>query len=224
MGKLIYGKHWSEREVELLQSLAAKYTCRAIGEKLNRTERAVRGKLKRIKRTKTEIKRTLGISPTEFSAYTGIHIRTIHHLIRVKKLPVLEFSKTTKFEKNNTASILIDESKIKDWLMKGYVYHRDMKPTSPYIKMLVTEVRRELDILWISKKDVIECLRKPHTTIENWQCRNGFPQLCCNLYQMSITMFNRNDVIEWVLKNPNKVSQHRVLELRYTGIGRGFEV
>lgn len=215
---------WDDKELKVLESLSGLYTCKIIGEKLNRSEYSVRRKLRDMGLSQTQLKSSRGIPPAQFSEMTGIHITTIHHLIRAKKLPVIEKKKETKFDKLHKMHILIDDSKLKDWMMQGYVYHRDMNPKDSYIKRMVLDVRRELDILWISKKDVVECLRRPVRTIENWQSRNGFPKLCCRLHQMSITMFLREEVIQWCLANPHVASDFRIRSLRYTGIGKGLEL
>ena len=212
---------WTPKEVQKLEDLAGVYNTTTIAKKLKRSPDSIRKKMQRLSLDTESSQNQKGMSPNEFSRIFGIPAVNVLYWVRVGILPSMKLPWFMKIGSKNPDWVLIDDTKIFDWLSKGYVYHRDIKPTDVYYSNMVRDVRKKLDIEWISGPDVVECLRVTPKTIQAWYYRHKFPRLVFYSTQMSISMYNRNAVLDWCIAHPKQVRPSKIQELRNYGIGKG---
>jgi hypothetical protein len=215
-------RNWTPEEIQKLEDYAGIYNGVVIAKRLKRTPNSVYSKMKRLKIYAEEKQKAKGMLAADFSDLFGMPTQNVHHLVRRGILPRMKLPSYMCIGDKKPNWVLIDETKIEQWLLKGYVYHRDIKPLDPYYQRMVYNVRKKLDLEWISCTDVVECLGVTPKTIQAWYYRHKFPRFVFYSTQMSISMYNRNAVIEWCKNHPKQVNPMKIQELRMYGIGRGL--
>lgn len=213
---------WTPEEIQKLEDYAGVYDVRTIAKRLKRSRDSVYSKMKRTQIYAEESQKSKGMMALEFSEIFGIKCQNVHHLIRCGILPRMKLPKYMLIGKSTPSKVLIDDAKLEEWLSKGYVYHRDLRTTDSFYLRMIRNVRKKLDIEWISGPDVVECLGITPKTIQAWYYRHKFPRLVFYSTQMGISMYNRNDVIEWGKTHPRQVQPGKIQELRNYGIGKGL--
>lgn len=215
-------KKWTAEEVRKLEDLAGVYDSTTIAQRLKRTPDGVKKQMRRLNLTTKSAIDAKGMSPVKFSEMFGVNVVLVREWTRTGILPKMKLPYFQCIGKRKPDWILIDDTKIEQWLLKGYVYHRDIKPTNEYYANMVRKVRKQLDFEWISGPDLVECLSVTPKVIQAWYYRHAFPRLVFWSSGMTISMYNRNAVIEWCLAHPRQVKPTKVRELHYYGIGKGL--
>ena len=215
-------RKWTPEEVQKLEDLIGVYNTTTIAHRMKRSFDSVHRKARSLNMTTADARSSKGMTPKNFAEIFGVNKKTVTHWARVGILPKVKLPYFQKIGKRQPDWILIDDTKIEEWLMTGYVYHRDINPTDQYYTEMVRRVRKKLDFEWISSKDFIACLEITPKVVNAWVYRHAFPRLVFWSSGMSISMYNRKAVIDWCLSHPKQVKPTKVRELLNYGIGKGL--
>jgi DNA-binding transcriptional regulator YiaG len=215
-------RYWTPEEVSKLEDLVGVYDSITIGKRLGRSSDSVTRKMRNMNLKTKSAQNVKGMSPVKFAEMFGMDVRLVRDWVRAGILPKMKLPYFHCIGKKTPDWVLIDDTKIEQWLLIGYVYHRDIKPTNEYYANMVRRVRKKLDFEWISGPDLVECFNITPKVVQAWYYRHSFPRLVFWSSGMSISMYNRKDVIEWCLSHPKQVKPTKVRELHYYGIGKGL--
>lgn len=215
-------RYWTDDEIRKLEDLVGVYDSTTIAKKLGRTPDSVSAKMKRMGLQMRISQNKKGMSPTLFAEIFSLNKKNVQHYVRKGILPRMKLPQFQKIGSKIPSWSLIDDTKIEAWLKSGYVYHRDLRATDVYYAAIVRDVRKTMDIEWISAQDLLECLDITPKVVQAWYYRHDFPRLVFCSTQMGISMYNRNQVIEWCKTHPNQVRPTKLPILRTAGIGKGL--
>jgi hypothetical protein len=210
---------WTPEEEQKLLDYAGVYKCADIAKKLKRSKYSVQKKVAHMNINWKEYQNLRGVSPIDFSQRLGIHIESVYYWAKNCELPVVELPKFMTIKNQNTCSILIDDEKLYDWLSKGWVYHPHINPTDTYYKIIIRNVRKKLDIEWISRDDIVRCLNITNKVLFYWQSRFDFPRSVFYVSNLKINKIPRKPVIEWAKSNPKHIKHSMLPVLQSYGIG-----
>lgn len=215
-------RSWTPEEIQKLEDLTGVYSTTTIAAKLGRSYDSVRRKMRYLSMTTKDARSSKGLTPTDFSEIFGVDKKVVRYWAKNGILPKVKLPYFNRIGKRNPDWVLIDDTKLEAWLLTGYVYHRDINPTTEYYCDMVRRVRKKLDFEWISGPDFIECLNITPKTVQAWYYRHSFPRLVFWSSGMSISMYNRKAVIDWCSNHPKQVKPTKVRELFNYGIGKGL--
>lgn len=215
-------KEWTEEEEKLLLDLAATYNTAIIGKKLKRTKESVWAKLRYMGIRIGDLQKSIGVSPVVFAKQMGINKSNVWNWIHRWNLPTVEYPSYMKLDKKYAKNILIDDTKLEDWLMKGYVYSDQINPTNGHYQRIVRNVRRVLDFKYITSNDILETCKLTPKILQYWRYLKNFPRPAL-IIPCTIVLYNRSDVVEWALNNPHYVTSLQAASLRTAGIGKNLK-
>ena len=221
MAKVHKRKQWTDEEVQKLIDWAGIYDCATIGKKMKRSKDSVQGKLKRMGMTMIEAKKSLGVYPTDFAHKMGMNRNNVWNWIVRWKLPLIKYPKFMNINKDQ-ANILIDDTKLKPWLMNGYVYSTQINPVDCEYQRIVRDVRKVLDFKYIQRDDIIKACNITPKIIQSWKYLRGFPRPDLIISGATISLYDRAAVVDWALKNPKYITALQAMNLRVIGIGQNI--
>lgn len=210
---------WTPEEEQKLVDYAGVYTCADVAKKLKRSKYSVQKKIQHMNLDWHEYRKTRGVLPIDFAARLGVSVESVYYWVKKCELPTVEIPKFMQIKNQNVASILIDDEKLHDWLSIGWVYHPHIQPTDTYYKIVVRNVRKRLDIEWVSRDDIVKCLNLTNKVLSFWQYLHGFPRPVFYVTALQINKLNRKAVIEWARQNPRYVKHSMIPVLQSYGIG-----
>jgi hypothetical protein len=210
---------WTPEEEQKLLDYAGVYKCADIAKKLKRSKYSVQKKVAHMDINWKERQNLRGVSPIDFAQRLGIPVENVYYWVKNCELPVVELPKFMTIKNQDVFSILIDDEKLHEWLSKGWVYHPFIKPSDSYYKIIIRNVRKKLDIEWISRDDIVRCLNITNKVLFYWQYRFGFPRPVFYVANLKINKMPRKMVMDWARNNPKFVKHSMLPVLQSYGIG-----
>jgi DNA-binding transcriptional regulator YiaG len=215
-------KEWTKEEEDFLLNYAPVYNASILSKKLKRSKNAINAKLRYMNIKVINLQNNMGVRPVDFAEYMGINKNNVWNWIHRWKLPLIKYPKYMKFDKKFINYMLIDDTKIDQWLMTGYVYSDQIKPTHWYYKRMVNNVRREMDFEYILSQQIIKTCNITPKILQYWKYLRHFPRPVI-VIPTKIVLYKRQDVIEWALNNPHYVTALQTAALRIAGIGDNLD-
>lgn len=222
MTKTYKRKPWTKEEEQLLIDLAGVYDAAIIGKKLKRTKYSVWGKLRYMGIYVANVKRDRGVPPVDFAKNMGMNKNNVWNWIHRWQLPIVKYPGYMKLDKKYIKSMLVDDTKIEEWLMNGYVYSDQINPIDPYYKKIVENVRRKMDFEYISSQDIIATCNITPKILQYWRHLRNFPRPALQI-PTKIILYSRPSVVEWANNNPHYITKLQAANLRTAGIGKNME-
>jgi hypothetical protein len=213
-------RNWTSEEIQKLEDWMGVYSSKVIASKLKRTHYSVQYKMKHLNLSWKQYQSVRGVLPVDFAQRMGTLPGNVYYWIHKCNLPTVELPKFMTI-KNANNSILIDDEKLGEWLEQGWVYMQTIQPTDSYYKILVRNARKKLDIQWISRQDIIDCLNISVKTLQYWQYKLQFPRYEFFITAIGSGKFNRQKVISWAKMNPRYVRPNVIYRLQTAGIAKG---
>ena len=215
-------KQWTDDEIQRLTDWAGIYDCATIGKKMKRSKDSVQAKLKRMGMTMIEAKKSIGVYPTDFAKKMGMNRNNVWNWIVRWNLPLIKYPKSMNINKDQ-ANILIDDTKLKSWLMNGYVYSTQVNPIDWQYQRAVRDARQVLDFKYIQRDDIIKACNITPKILQSWKYLRGFPRPELIINGAGISLHSRPAVIDWALKNPKYITGLQAMHLRMAGIGHNMK-
>jgi DNA-binding transcriptional regulator YiaG len=210
---------WTSEEEQQLLDYAGVYKCADIAKKLKRSKYSVQKKIAHMNIKWKKYRNLHGVSPIDFATRLGVSVENVYYWVKNCELPVVELPKFMTIKNRDVFSILIDDEKLHEWLGKGWAYHPYINPNDTYYQIIIRNVRKKLDIEWISRDDIVRCLNITNKVLFYWQYRLGFPKPVFYVANLKINKIPRKSVIDWA-KNNHKFVKHSMLPvLQSYGIG-----
>ena len=219
MNKKPKRKQWTAEEIQKLEDWLGVYSSKVIASKLKRTHYSVQYKMKHLSLSWKQFQSVRGVLPTDFAKRMGTLPGNVYYWVHKCNLPTVTLPKFMTI-KNAQNSILIDDEKLGEWLEQGWVYMDSIEPIDSYYKILVRNARKKLDIQWISKTDIIDCLNISVKTLQYWQYRLGFPRYVFFVTAIGTAKMDRSEVISWAKMNPKYVKPSMLYKLQTAGIAK----
>lgn len=212
-------RFWTPEEEQKLLDYAGIYTCADIAKKLKRSKYSVQKKVCHMDLTWKDYQKIRGVAPIDFANRIGVSPESIYYWVKKCELPTVSLPKFMLIKNQDVNSILIDDENLHEWLQRGWVYHPHINPTDTYYKIIVRNVRKKLDIEWISRDDIVQCLNITDKVISYWQRFLGFPRPVFYVTALRINKMNRKSVIEWAKLHPKYIKHSMIPILQSYGIG-----
>ena len=214
-------RKWTDEEVQQMEDWIGVYSTTDIAKKLKRTRTSVQKKMQHMGYKWFEYKERRGVGAVDFASRIGASPEQVYYWVKKCDLPIVKLPKYMTIKNKNVKSILIDDTKLGEWFMKGWVYVPSIKPVDKYYRILMMNALAKLDCLWISGSDIIKCCNITPKILDSWKHRNGFPRPVFYLTALKILKFNRQEVINWARDNPQYIKSSVLLLLHTCGIGEG---